>query len=1307
MTEPAEVVPNLIFFNFDVFAFHNMGQMNISWREKFPDSLACNPDTRFAALDSLQTIVTEFQGDTDQQQPENILLFKSDKNSFEKLLNFIKLNAKSAHEYTDHLREFLSQYLMLKDTDPEKVQKICKFVIDGLLECKSYQEYFQGIKTHLPQGLDNAQKQEEFFKVLLALLRSIPQPWNALAAGLTFQKILGLKPEGIECHPKYPAYKIQNVLDIDDSDNTPKEYKDFVKQIQLYLEYVLVRNTPQDWTPGNAPAKKKDLSAVLLPLIDNGFFRGLLVFVPPEAQPFWDNHDLIRYHCEQCLTLTQSIRHAFETTLLNTLIQRVKTSQEDRKDLHETFLVNVSKIQEIALGSLWDVKGTAKLLSVTGYGRRFREDKGKTEPGIFCYRNYQDYKEFYKIKANTEVLEQALYAKEEDIIKGMLDLYKKDAYSFFSQYPKIEEMFDNSHDYPQANDHSFYKTKGLSIKWRMTLPVLQGDNFKAVYFLYYRDPLWMLHNAGSQKVVLLSTIVKGEKKEEARNQIFSARARQIMKFFSTIDAHKKSNLEIQRHSTKAAVSAIISRNHSHHIGSHVTPRTSSEQIKERLEALAENAYYVIPSNHLTVIGLLKDRLDRYIQKKAEFTAEVATDPLLSTKSERLFNDVLLGFIENTLLMDNIGANEEVRYTKSGDSGIRIHFFFDGNEIVAQYGDRDNPKDKTRYTSLNYPYIGCEANTEIEIQHLARQRIVKFGTQEDGKGFDPKVALPGPVGEYAIYSFLENFIRNTIKHNRETLQSSAAANNHLDVYLRIKDLDDEFYTLEIWDKVTELEKKAALEKYVKRSVVKDDGDLKKGGWGIAEMKIMATLLKGSDDFLDMSGNIEVVSIQFEDKECLGYSLRVMKAKDLAFISQRVPENRYDTLKKKGIWCFPSIKSFDEHINGRDMPFSSDFVAIDKPSADDISIEKIAAQAAKLPFRVLIHEKRDVEGVFPGCHLATENYFEDLEKLNTDHEAIIERTWKEWTGRFCGESNPNDVTVGLYLEQSLTESPAKEWKLLAKNMSKKVGSKPKNTALTLIYPANNKPNATHDCRSKVALYDRHGQGQVYFSNQDLKTDPVLFYEAFDKNSPDFAHLFSPPKSKITYYELIEAALLNILILDERVAEFADKSLTLKHSEYLFGTSGTSRLAVAKRAGIYICTHVQIDACDPVALHKSVEHVADPITAQISLSDESLSLSVLDASAHDKKISFDAVVIHQGIMDGILKDLIGRLLGEQTAFLDGLKKSIPYIVVDSGRGIPPQLSSETKFLPFSLLQDFLLGPLVAKIGLVKTIMPLTRRK
>jgi len=43
--------------------------------------------------------------------------------------------------------------------------------------------------------------------------------------------------------------------------------------------------------------------------------------------------------------------------------------------------------------------------------------------------------------------------------------------------------------------------------------------------------------------------------------------------------------KFMKHSTKSAVAAIISRNHSHHIGSHVTPRTSLEKVIGRLDQL--------------------------------------------------------------------------------------------------------------------------------------------------------------------------------------------------------------------------------------------------------------------------------------------------------------------------------------------------------------------------------------------------------------------------------------------------------------------------------------------------------------------------------------------------------------------------------------------------------------------------------------------------------------------------------------------------------------------------------------------------
>ncbi len=55
--------------------------------------------------------------------------------------------------------------------------------------------------------------------------------------------------------------------------------------------------------------------------------------------------------------------------------------------------------------------------------------------------------------------------------------------------------------------------------------------------------------------------------------------------FSIRHAVEDVSREILRHGTKSAISAIISRNHSHHIGSHVMPRSTTEKIYRKLTDL--------------------------------------------------------------------------------------------------------------------------------------------------------------------------------------------------------------------------------------------------------------------------------------------------------------------------------------------------------------------------------------------------------------------------------------------------------------------------------------------------------------------------------------------------------------------------------------------------------------------------------------------------------------------------------------------------------------------------------------------------
>jgi hypothetical protein len=83
-------------------------------------------------------------------------------------------------------------------------------------------------------------------------------------------------------------------------------------------------------------------------------------------------------------------------------------------------------------------------------------------------------------------------------------------------------------------------------------------------------------------------------------------------------------------------------------------------------------------------------------------------------------------------------------------------------------------------------------------------------------------------------------------------------------------------------------------------------------------------------------------------------------------------------------------------------------------------------------------------------------------------------------------------------------------------------------------------------------------------------------------------------------------------------------------------------------------------------------------------------------------DAVIIHQGVLDRIERETGFPA----TALYDDLRKNIPFVVVDSGRGTPPGLPGIARFLPFSLLQHYANGSHPAKFSFSQVLMSLSRR-
>jgi hypothetical protein len=232
----------------------------------------------------------------------------------------------------------------------------------------------------------------------------------------------------------------------------------------------------------------------------------------------------------------------------------------------------------------------------------------------------------------------------------------------------------------------------------------------------------------------------------------------------------------------------------------------------------------------------------------------------------------------------------------------------------------------------------------------------------------------------------------------------------------------------------------------------------------------------------------------------------------------------------------------------------------------------------------------------------------------------------------------------------------------------------------------------------------------------------YLLLDKLCPDFVDIFQPvfPQDGQTWifpWELLEAGFLRILVIDERIAERAhDKFGGLDETKaacVVGASSGTpTRWHFAWAAKVYICTHFGVNG-NPSPLHRAVGDGVPFLKVRLDYKQEGNEGYTLEQIKWDGKVNdgknierleVDMVIIHQGILDGI-RDRDPNFSPEY--FLRALQRRIPFVIVDSGRGIPPTLFREVKFLPFSILSHCLLGRRIAKYRLTQVSMSLTRKR
>lgn len=201
---------------------------------------------------------------------------------------------------------------------------------------------------------------------------------------------------------------------------------------------------------------------------------------------------------------------------------------------------------------------------------------------------------------------------------------------------------------------------------------------------------------------------------ENHNKLWLHYEREQLDLLRRIAVGRRIQLETARHGTKNAVSAIMGRNMSHNIGSHVLARYSARVHEDRSETDKRN----YESDH---------RADflRYLQRRMDFIAEVATTDKSSWAQSLELRKVL-----------NI-LNYEYQHGQC-------------------YKEKSDLHKKESKNSLDH-------RVPILLRYITGKNTLT-ATVEFTDGQDLWFACPGgEVGVHALYVILENIIRNSARH----------------------------------------------------------------------------------------------------------------------------------------------------------------------------------------------------------------------------------------------------------------------------------------------------------------------------------------------------------------------------------------------------------------------------------------------------------------------------------------------------------------------------------------------------------------
>ncbi|MFN8428984.1 MAG: hypothetical protein U0V04_03310 [Spirosomataceae bacterium] len=320
------------------------------------------------------------------------------------------------------------------------------------------------------------------------------------------------------------------------------------------------------------------------------------------------------------------------------------------------------------------------------------------------------------------------------------------------------------------------------------------------------------------------------------------------------DEQKAAQQKLKETVNSNSISAIMARNLSHNIGSHVIPYI--EKLQKRIEKELEEARKLFQDtsrdssdweyNYQAFIEKVKEQseytkystlFNQYTQERDELIADVSSPFGQNLYFDFKANDIVTDFVRNAFIMDGLIDGPEV---------------YEKNKRIDQK------------VFINNKTCGKEGG-----------QVTLFGNIGSK---NPTISIPGgQTGVQAFYVILENIVRNSKKHSiANTYNENGSKTNDIDQItehrfefsLSIDEPNDdrfkkEYYKVTFADKLGIKNSRKRKEKvgfttqgkenlnftpYEKMNYhlykeILEEGTLRNEGWGILEMKIAAAYLIG--------------------------------------------------------------------------------------------------------------------------------------------------------------------------------------------------------------------------------------------------------------------------------------------------------------------------------------------------------------------------------------------------------------------------------------------------------------------------------